>query len=207
MILKQHEVSGGYGSNCYIIGCEETKEAAVIDPGGDGEKIIAILDRHQLTPRYIINTHGHLDHIGANTEIKDKYNCEVLIHEEDQEMLTNPMKNLSGMMGRKIVSPPADRPLKQGDVIEIGNIKLEVIHTPGHTKGGICLRTDDMVFTGDTLFSGSVGRSDFPGGNHTTLINSIKDKLMVLDDDVVVYSGHGPESTIGDEKANNPFLR
>jgi glyoxylase-like metal-dependent hydrolase (beta-lactamase superfamily II) len=207
MFFKQHVVSGGYAANCYILGCEETKEAAVIDPGGDGAVIAALLNKGGLTAKYIINTHGHIDHIAGNAEVKEKTGAQILIHAEDKDMLTEARRNLSGFMGASIVSPPADRTLEEGEVILVGNtVKLEVIHTPGHTRGGICLKTEDLVFTGDTLFAGSIGRSDFPGGNHHTLISSIKEKLLTLDDDTVVFPGHGPRSTIGEERAANPFL-
>lgn len=207
MIFKRHVVSGGYASNCYIIGCEETKEAAVVDPGGDGDIIVSILQAAGLTAKYIINTHGHIDHIAGNADVKEKTGALILIHTQDKEMLTEAKRNLSGFMGARIVSPPADKELNEGDIISIGTtVDLEVLHTPGHTLGGICLKTGNIVITGDTLFAGSIGRSDFPGGNHGTLINSIKEKLLALDDETEVYPGHGPESTIGEERRSNPFL-
>ncbi len=207
MIFEQYEIMSSFGSNCYIIGCSETKEVAVIDPGGEGEKIISLLESKGYQVKYIINTHGHLDHIGANKAIKDKFNCDILIHELDGAMLPDPSKNLSSFMCGQVASPPADRLLTEGEIIEIGStLKLEVIHTPGHTPGGICLKAGKLLFTGDTLFGGSIGRSDFPGGSHATLIKSIKEKLLNLPEDTVVYPGHGPESTIGEEKETNPFL-
>jgi glyoxylase-like metal-dependent hydrolase (beta-lactamase superfamily II) len=207
MLFKQHVVSGGYASNCYILGCEETKEAVVIDPGGDGAIIATLLKKDGLTAKYIINTHGHIDHIAGNTEVKEKTGAQILIHTEDKDMLTEARRNLSGFMGASIVSPPADGTLEEGEIITVGTtIKLEVIHTPGHTRGGICLKVGDVVFTGDTLFAGSIGRSDFPGGDHNTLISSIKAKLLILEDDTEVFPGHGPSSTIGEERASNPFL-
>ena len=207
MIFEHYEIMSSFGSNCYIIGCSETKEVAVIDPGGEGEKIISLLESKGYQVKYIINTHGHLDHIGANKAIKDKFNCDILIHELDGAMLPDPSKNLSSFMGGQVASPPADRLLTEGEIIEIGStLKLEVIHTPGHTPGGICLKAGKLLFTGDTLFGGSIGRSDFPGGSHATLIKSIKEKLLNLPEDTVVYPGHGPESTIGEEKETNPFL-
>lgn len=208
MIFKQYEVANGFGSNCYIIGCSQTKEAAVIDPGGDGSKLMSLIEESGIQVKYIINTHGHLDHIGANHILKEKHpHALIMIHEDDQDMLTDPKQNLSAFMGGTVTSPPADKTLKDGDQIKIGTtITLKVIHTPGHSKGGICLQGDNLVFTGDTLFGGSVGRSDFPGGSHQTLIKSIKEKLLILDDETIVYPGHGPETTIGEERETNPFI-
>ena len=198
--------TGMMGANCYIIGCEETKEACVIDPGDEDKKILGKLNKHGLTCRYIVLTHGHVDHIGALEEVQKATGAKVLIHREDADMLTNPGKNLSSMMGLHLQFEPADRKLEEKDVIEVGNLKLEVIHTPGHTPGGICLKSGDFLITGDTLFAGSVGRSDFPGGSHTQLIASIKNKLLVYPDDTRVFSGHGTETSIGNEKRTNPFL-
>lgn len=207
MIFKQYVVSGGYASNCYIIGCEETKEAAVIDPGGDGQNILAIVKELGVNVKYIINTHGHLDHISANRVVKEGTEAQILIHKEDASMLTDAKRNMSAFMGDKIAGPAADRELEEGDEIEIGTtIKLKVLHTPGHTRGGICLLADSIIFTGDTLFAGSIGRTDFPGGSYETIIQSIKDKILTLDDSVEVYTGHGPKSTVGSERMTNPFL-
>ncbi|NLV15775.1 MAG: MBL fold metallo-hydrolase [Syntrophomonadaceae bacterium] len=206
MILKGLEL-GGIGANCYIIGCEETKEGAVIDPGGGAASILKVVKEEGLVIKYIINTHGHIDHIGANTEIKEATGADILIHEKDAKMLTSSAANFSMFMGRKVTSPAASWLLKDGDTIKIGKtIQLEVIHTPGHTQGGICLKTGNVLFSGDTLFASSIGRTDFPGGSYKTLISSIKERLMSLDDDVVVYPGHMQPTTIGYERRNNPFL-
>jgi glyoxylase-like metal-dependent hydrolase (beta-lactamase superfamily II) len=193
-------------ANCYIIGCPETGEAAVVDPGGDADRILARLKARGLRLRYIILTHGHVDHIAALGEVRDATGAEVLIHAADADMLTDPTRNLSFFMGRRLRFSPAERLLADGDTIEVGTVRLEVVHTPGHTPGGICLKTDDLVITGDTLFAGSVGRSDFPGGNHRQLIRSIKERLLCLPGHTRVYPGHGPETTIGEEKRYNPFL-
>jgi len=206
LILKWLEV-GSIGANCYIIGCEETREGAVIDPGGNGPSIVQVIESLKLKIKYIINTHGHIDHIGANRQVKEATGAEILIHEEDAGMLTNPVSNFSMFMGRNITSPPADRFIKDGDIIKIGNtIELEVIHTPGHTRGGVCLKTGDIIFAGDTLFAGSIGRTDFPGGSFKTLIESINNKIMCYEDHVKVYPGHGPATTVGFERKHNPFL-
>jgi len=197
---------GPIEANCYIIGSEKTKEAAVIDPGDEGGRIIKRLEALGLQCKYIILTHGHADHIAALQQVREATGAQVLIHTKDEDTLTNPNMNLSMMIGMMLKFDAADRLLEEGDKIQVGEITLEVIHTPGHTVGGISLKVEDFLITGDTLFAGSVGRSDFPGGNHNVLINSIKTKLLVYPDDTKVYSGHGPVTTIGDEKRYNPFL-
>lgn len=199
-------VAGHMQANCYIIGCPATGEAAVVDPGGDADRILARLKARGLRLRYIILTHGHVDHIAALGEVREATGAEVLIHAGDAEMLTDPTRNLSFFMGRRLRFSPAERLLADGDTIEVGTVRLEVVHTPGHTPGGICLKTDDLVITGDTLFAGSIGRSDFPGGNHRQLIRSIKERLLCLPGHTRVYPGHGPETTIEEEKRYNPFL-
>lgn len=198
---------GMMGANCYVVGCEETKKAAVIDPGGDTEKILAYLKNKGLTLQYIIDTHGHIDHIAGNDKLRNATGAELLIHVLDADMLENPKFNLSSLMGFSMKFKPADRLLKEDDTVEVGNIKLHVIHTPGHTRGGICLTVEGGVFTGDTLFNASIGRTDFPGGDFEAIINSIKRKLMPLPDDTAVYPGHMGQSTIGYERKHNPFLR
>lgn len=207
MILRGLEISA-MAVNCYIVGCEETKEVAIIDPGGNARAILKMLEEEQWKAVYIINTHGHIDHIGANRAIKEATGARILIHEADAKMLVNAVSNFSFMMGTQVTSPPADEFIKEGDIIKIGNtVELEVIHTPGHSPGGVCLKTDNIIFSGDTLFYGSIGRTDFPGGSYKDLIKNIKEKLLCYDDEVVVYPGHGPATTIGFERKANPFLR
>jgi len=186
-------IVGWLSTNCYVVSCEETKEAAVIDPGmeseNETEQILEYIKQNGFKVKYIINTHCHPDHIVGNEAIKKATGSPLLIHESTIEKLN------------------ADRKLHDGDVLQVGNVKLVVLHTPGHTPDGISILSDNAVFTGDTLFAGSVGRTDFLGGSYTDLMQSIKTKLMCLPDSFTVYCGHGPATTIGDEKLYNPFLQ
>lgn len=197
---------GELATNCYILGDEKTKQGVVIDPGGDFEIIEEHLKKLKLSVKYIILTHGHVDHIGALSQLKKATKAKILIHSKDSAMLYDPNQNLSLFSGDKVIATKGDRLLEEGDIIQSGGIKLEVLHTPGHTPGGISLLTDKMIFTGDALFCGSIGRTDFPGSSYQELINSIKDKLLSKDDDFIIYPGHGQPSTIGRERKNNPFL-
>lgn len=197
---------GPIEANCYIVFDEDTKDCMVIDPGAEGEIIYEEIQKNGLSVKYIVNTHGHGDHIGANLYLKEKTGAELLIHEEDAPMLTDPLKNMSAYMGIKINKPAADRCLQEGDTLEIGNNSFTILHTPGHTKGGICLHCGNVCFTGDTLFQYSIGRTDLPGGSYNEIISSIEDKLLTLDEKITVFPGHGPQTTIGKEKANNPFF-
>jgi len=199
-------VVGPLQVNCYIVHDEKTKEAIVIDPGDDGREILDLIREKGLKVRYIVNTHAHFDHVGANKLLKDATGAELLIHEADSGLLST-TANHARMFGMTAPSSPkADRYVKHGDVLTVGALTLTVLHTPGHSAGGISLAGDGMVFTGDALFAGSIGRTDLPGGDLMTLITSIKTYLMSLPDDTVVLSGHGPQSTIGDERRENPFL-
>lgn len=207
MMFRSLEV-GYMGVNCYLVWCEETRRGAVIDPGADADRILRLIREEEIMVEYIINTHGHIDHIGANEQVQEATGARIAIHELDAPMLTDAGLNLSSLMGAKLVGPPADILLKDGDRIKIGKtVELEVMHTPGHTRGGICLNGGGVIFTGDTLFAGSVGRSDFPGGSHTDLVQAIREKLLSFPDDTSVYPGHGPYSTIGYEREHNPFLQ
>jgi len=206
LIIKKLEV-GPIMANCFILGCEATKQAAVIDPGDDADRILMELAKSELKVKYLINTHGHFDHVSANKRMKKATGAQIAIHPEDEPMF-NELSRSAQMFGLSSEnSPPADIHLNDGDEISFGEITLKVIHTPGHSKGGISLYTKGHLFSGDTLFAGSIGRTDLPGGDYDTLISSIKEKLLVFDEDTIVYPGHGPQTTIGNEKRMNPFLR
>jgi hydroxyacylglutathione hydrolase len=209
---------------CYIVtaasqgtgkGTKGANQAFLIDPGGDGPEIVSLLKKRNLDPLYLINTHGHIDHIGANQDIKKFYpDTTICIHQDDARMLTSASANLSPELGYQFTSPAADKLLKENDVLSINNdtLAVKVIHLPGHTRGGIGLLYEPadgsrpVLFTGDTLFAGGVGRTDFPGGSMKQLIDNIKLKILTLADDTLIYPGHGPASTVGDEKAHNQFL-
>ncbi len=205
MIIKEMAV-GPIMANCFILGCETSKEAVVIDPGDDVDRILISLAESKLTVKYIINTHGHFDHTGGNRKLKAATGAQLLIHEMDVPMLSQIAASAAAWGLYAEDSPPPDRTLKDGDSITCGTIRLQVLHTPGHSPGGISLYTDDMVFVGDTLFAGSIGRTDLPGGNYDTLIGMIQKKLFPLGDKVAVYAGHGPATTIGRERRYNPFV-
>lgn len=198
---------GHLEANCYVIECEETKKAAVIDPGGDPSEVISYLKEKGLTLEYIIDTHAHMDHVAGNDPLRDATGAKLLIHRLEADSLNGPRPHISPNMGFPTKFKTPDRLLEEGDIIEVGNIKLKVLHTPGHTRGGICLVSDGVVFTGDTLFNCSIGRSDFTGGNYEDLITSIKTKLLTLPDETLVCPGHMGDSTIGYERKHNPFLR
>lgn len=193
---------GAYQANCYIVIDEDTNEALVIDPGDDFEIIKREIDRLNINVKYIFLTHGHADHTSAVKKLKDYLNCSVCINEKDEEFI----KNNAYMFGTVEEFGVADTKIKEEDTFNIGNMKLSCIETPGHTLGGMCFLIDNVVFTGDTLFEGSIGRTDFQGGDFNTIIDSIKNKLLVLPEDTVVLPGHGLESNIGKEKRYNPFL-
>lgn len=198
-------------TNCYLVFCLKTREAIVVDPGFGMEQearefLQKVFDRG-LHVKYIINTHGHPDHTSGNGVLKRETGAPILIHELDASKLGDQRRPVYEMFGFKIYSPPADYFLKEGDKIEFGTAVLEVLHTPGHSRGSISLVGENCVFSGDTLFAGSIGRYDFPDSSFEEIMNSLREKLMVLPENFVVYPGHGPITTIGEEKRNNPFLQ
>lgn len=195
------------GTNCYFACDESTKEGIVVDPGGSSELILKKIEELGMKVTAIVNTHGHWDHIGANNAVAEATNAPIYIHIDDADFLTDAAKNISNMMGTQAKSKPADKLLHEGDTISFGSCKLEVIHTPGHTPGGICLYGHGIVFCGDTLFYRSIGRTDLPGGDYQTLIDSIRKKLFVLPGETLACPGHGMVTKIQDEINGNPFVR
>ncbi len=205
MILKK-VVVGPLGSNCYIVGSESNKEGMIIDPGDEAEVILRKVKDLGLEIRSIVLTHGHIDHIGALKEVKEATGAEVAIHTDEAKSLQG--QSSSTLLGLAYPTPlPPDRLLQDGDSLDIGDLHFLVLHTPGHSPGGICLSGEGVVFSGDTLFNCGIGRTDLPGGNSSQLMNSIHTKLMTLPDNTIVYPGHGPETTIGTERRGNPFLQ
>ena len=210
MIVKQYKV-GNFAVFCYLIGDEETQEGLFIDPADDTQRLLAEAQSYGLNQiKYIINTHAHVDHIMGNAEMAKKTGAKIVIHEEDATALVQTPSYLLEMFNAK-ASPPGDIMVKEGDVVQVGQVRLKVIHTPGHSAGGISLHLDGSVFTGDTLFVGSVGRTDFPGSSWDVLEASIRKKLYVLPGETVVLPGHNygstPTSTIQYERRHNPFVR
>ena len=189
-MLKKMAV-GSYQANCYILGCKRTMEGVVIDPGDEVLRIVKVVSNAGLRINYILLSHGHSDHTGAVKELKDIVKAPVWIHSLDSPEL----------------GFPPDGILFDGQEIEVGTYRIKVIHTPGHSPGAVCLYAPGAVFTGDTLFSGSIGRTDFPGSDHKELIKGVMEKIFPLGDDLRVYPGHGPASTIGQERLRNPFFR
>jgi len=208
MYIRQYQMSN-FLVFSYLVGCQKTKEALVIDPAGDVKIILqdAAKDNFRITK--IVNTHGHVDHIMGNADLKKKTNAAIIIHEADAHLLTA-YSSYNLKMFDAQPSPSPDVLVKDGDTISFGEEKLRVIHTPGHTQGGMCLYAEGYIFTGDTLFIEGVGRTDLPGGSWPKLLDSITKKLFSLPDETVVFPGHNygyrPTSTIGDEKRNNPFV-
>lgn len=203
-------ILGAYQTNCYVLRNSETAtDCLIIDPGLEAGDLLDFLDQHKLNPVAVALTHGHVDHMAGVATLRQGYpNIKVYIHRLDAKMLTEPRHNLSALAGVMFRTEPADVAIEDESTIEEAGIKLDVLHTPGHTPGGICLYAKDegIVFTNDTLFADSIGRSDFPGGSMAQLVSNIKDRLFTLADDTRVYPGHGPETTIAHEKAHNPFL-
>ena len=206
MIIK-NIVVGPLEVNCYILGYEEAKEAAIIDPGDNADEIIKIIESEELKPKYIINTHAHFDHIGGVKEIQDYFKIDFILHKEDLFLIENASEQATAFGLKPISKPEVNRYVNNDEKISLGNKSITVIHTPGHSPGCVCYYVDNNVFVGDTLFAGSIGRTDLPGGSYETLISSVKEKLFPLGDSTIVYPGHGPSTTIQSEKEHNPFLK
>lgn len=203
MILRKLEV-GSFAANCYLVGDEASKEGMVIDPGAEANTILKAVKNLGLKVKYIVLTHSHIDHIGAVAEVKEGTGARLAIHEDDAESLQRPSFRM--MMPFSKPAPPPDVLLKAGDAIQLGKLVFKVLHTPGHTEGGICLYGDGIVITGDTLFNFGIGRADFPGASYDQELDSIRNQLMTLPDNTLVLPGHGPDTTIGTERQGNPFL-
>jgi len=205
-MIIERLVVGMLQCNCYIVACEDAKVGIIIDPGGDAPVILDRIEQLGLCVKYIVNTHGHIDHIAANRPVKEGTGAMVAIHRDDAQWLIRDQGDFARMLGVHSPGPPADILLDEGDEITFGNDSLEVIHTPGHSLGGISLVGDGLVFCGDTLFAMGVGRVDLPGGSWETLMRSVKTRLFTMPDETIVYSGHGPPTTIGREKGFNPWF-
>lgn len=191
--------------NTYIL--YDGKDAAIIDPGGNHKRLLMELEQRGLQLGHILLTHGHFDHIGAVAPLKEVTGAQIYIHPLDAQMLHDPELSLASEFSRREIPPTeADRLINDGDIIELPFADIKVLHTPGHTRGGVCYVTDNMIFSGDTLFNSSIGRTDFPGGDYDTLVDSIRNKLFTLEGDYMVYPGHDRSTTLDHEKAENPFL-
>jgi glyoxylase-like metal-dependent hydrolase (beta-lactamase superfamily II) len=199
-------VVGALETNCYLVYDEETRECAVIDPGADPEKIISTIAELELKPVIVLNTHGHVDHIGANSDIVQTYAVPLAMHAADTGMLqVSDYIELSLLLGARN-SPAPDRLLAEGDEVAVGRTSLRVIHTPGHTPGSVGFVHGGFLFSGDTLFCGGVGRTDLPGGSWKDLERSIRERILTLPEETVVLPGHGPHTTVEQERSSNPFL-
>ena len=205
MILEKI-VESCMGENTYVVGDEKTKKCIVIDPGANFVDIMSVVKKNNLNVEYVVLTHGHGDHITNVLKIKESTNAKIVAHVNEEEVLIDRNKNLSAQLPGPLVEFDADEYVQEGDIIELGSLKLKVIHTPGHTKGGMCIKVGEHIFTGDTLFAGSIGRTDFYGGDYKQIMKSLR-KLAKYDDNAVIYPGHGPTSTIGVEKRMNPYMQ
>ena len=204
-------VTGAYQVNTYIVSCPETKDGFIIDPGGDAEKILDLIKENHIQIKYILNTHGHADHIVANQELKKSLDLQICMHVEDNSFFTNPDILQIEEKELGLATPgKADIVLEDSEVLKVGNLKIKVIHTPGHTPGSVCYLVSGNLFTGDTLFVGDVGRSDLAGGSFATLLQSIKEKIIVLPMDTKIWPGHDygemPSSTLAWEMVENPYI-
>ncbi len=197
-------------ANCYVVGSETSRQGVIIDPGAEPDTILDAVREAGLDIKLIVATHSHIDHVGAVKQVKDKTGSPFAMHEAERQgwIVEGISRMLGGMMGGSFEkAPPPDRLLVDGEMIKIGDLRFSVLHIPGHSLGGIALAAPGLVFSGDTLFQFSIGRTDLPGGDYAQLMNSIFTKLMVLPDETIVYSGHGPETTIGMERKGNHFVR
>jgi glyoxylase-like metal-dependent hydrolase (beta-lactamase superfamily II) len=209
MIIKQLKV-GFMDVFCYILGCEDTQQGLLIDPAGDEERVLKTARTLGLDIKSIVNTHGHPDHSCGNRKIKEKTGAKLYLHADDDRLFNSSEGGAMAMQMGFTPSPPADVLVKDGDRIPFGQYELTVLHTPGHSPGGICLHVENNLFTGDTLFVEAVGRTDLPGGSLETLLKSIREKILSLPDDTIIWPGHdygrSPSSTVASEKKHNPYI-
>jgi glyoxylase-like metal-dependent hydrolase (beta-lactamase superfamily II) len=207
MILEGFPV-GPIQANCYIVGDEVSKKGVVIDPGDEAERILNRIQEHGLTIEVIFNTHGHFDHVGANKRLKEATGAKIAIHPDDAHYLSKISQSAAVWGMHAEDSPPPDLLLEEGQTVEVDGLKFSVLHTPGHSPGSVSLvmPEEELVFTGDLIFAGSIGRTDFPGGDYNTLIQSVRQKIFTLDDSYRILSGHGPITTVGNERMHNPFF-
>ena len=205
MILERL-ILGDLQTNCYILADNDTKECAIFDPSAEADRIMSVINQHELKAKYIILTHVHIDHVMALDEIKKITGASVVVHTDEADLLNDITGTLAQLFNTAPPKTKADIKVSDGDTVSLGEKEIKFIHTPGHTIGCMCALCENMLISGDTLFSESIGRTDFPGGNHNLLISSIKNKLMSLNDEIRVYPGHGPSTTIGHERMYNPYL-
>ena len=205
LLIKQIIV-GEIDTNCFIAADPETLEGVVIDPGEEADRILEAAEKSKISIKHIIATHGHYDHLGAVNELKKRTGADFIINKKDVFFAENPAVNGSAFFGDGTVKAAADKYVSEGDIIKVNGLEFKVINTPGHTPGGICLLSGKHLFSGDTLFNGSIGRTDFPKADQRDMLSSLA-KLMELEDDTRVHPGHGEETTIGEERRNNPFLQ
>lgn len=203
--IKIFDLLPSMGVNTYLL-WNSNNEGLIIDPSAPNQNVISFIEKKNISIKMILNTHGHGDHIGGNNFFSDYFKVKIAIHKNDEKMILDPKLNLSSFMGKEIKSKPAEIILADQQIIRLGNKNIRVIHTPGHTKGSVSFLIDDFLFSGDTLFFQSVGRTDLPGGSYKSLENSIVKKLFILDDEIQVFPGHGKKTLIGDEKVENPFF-
>jgi hydroxyacylglutathione hydrolase len=197
---------GNFAVNNYLVHAVNSSKAILFDAGEDTEVILKKIDQLKLDLKYLVNTHGHSDHIAGNNKILQNTDAQLLIHQDEVEYLSDPTLNLSGFLGINLYSPPPDKLLKDGDIITLDSLSFWVVHTPGHTPGHISLVADEHAFVGDVIFQGSIGRTDFPKASGQQLIESIRNKIYQLPDNTILYPGHGPNTSVGEEKRSNPFV-
>jgi hydroxyacylglutathione hydrolase len=205
--LLVHQLSvGPLQVNCFVVACQRTREAMVIDPGEDGPRILQLAESNGYQVKKIVNTHGHFDHIGANQPVKEATGAVLMMHEADLPLLQNARNHAQAYGLTVSPSPDPDKFLNEGDIFSVGEQSFSIFHVPGHSPGSICLLSDGHLFVGDVLFAGSVGRTDLPGGDFDALVEGVREKLFRLPADTIVHPGHGPDTTIGREKQMNPFV-